>query len=73
MTRVIATMTMIMTAAFASLFVLAGTAAQTEIVCTSRGCWETGGRIFRNGGRMTPGAHYINRRDGEKDTVNPYE
>ena len=26
----------------ASLFVLVGTAAQAEIICTIGGCWETG-------------------------------
>jgi hypothetical protein len=51
----------------ASLFVLIGNAAQAEIMCSQhRGCWETGKRIFRNGGRMTTGMTYINQRDGQK-------
>ena len=55
--------------AIASLFVLVGTIAQAEIICTNhRGCFETGGRIFRNGGRMTPGMTIINHRDGHKDS-----
>jgi hypothetical protein len=29
---------------------LASTGAQAEIICTNRGCWETGMKIFRNGG-----------------------
>jgi hypothetical protein len=29
---------------------MASTAAQAEIICTNRGCYETGMRIFRNGG-----------------------
>ena len=32
--------------AVASLFVLIGTAAQAEIICTERGCWETGAKII---------------------------
>ena len=37
--------------AIASLLVLAGTAAQAEIVCTThRGCFETGGRIILGNG-----------------------
>jgi hypothetical protein len=42
-----------------------------EIICTPRGCWETGGRIFRNGGRMTPGMTIVNQRDGHKDSGKP--
>ena len=58
--------------AIASLFVLAGTIAQAEIICTNhRGCFETGGRIFRNGGRMTPGMTIINHRDGHRDSGKP--
>jgi hypothetical protein len=43
--------------AIASLFVLVGTTAQAEIMCTNhRGCFETGRRIFRTGGAYsTPG------------------
>jgi hypothetical protein len=37
--------------AIAGLLVLAGTAAQAEIVCTThRGCFETGGRIILGNG-----------------------
>jgi hypothetical protein len=56
--------------AIASLLVLAGTlAAQAEIMCTNhRGCFETGRRIFRTGGRMTTGMTIINHRAGEKDS-----
>ena len=49
--------------AIASLFVLAGTfAAQAEIICTPRGCWETGLKIYRNGGSGS-GLGYTNHRD----------
>jgi hypothetical protein len=58
--------------AIASLFVLVGTTAHAEIMCTNhRGCFETGGRIFRNGGRMTTGMTIINHRDGHKDSGKP--
>jgi hypothetical protein len=54
----------------AGLFaVLIGTAAQAEIMCTNhRGCFETGGRIFRSGGRMIPGMTITNHHDGQKDS-----
>src|SRR5262245_53544852 len=59
------------TAIAASLLALIGTTAQAEIMCTQhRGCWETGLRIFRDGGvnRQTV---IINRRDGQKDSGKP--
>ena len=46
----------------AALALLASTAAQAEIICTNRGCYETGMRIFRNGGAYRGLAHY-NHRD----------
>jgi hypothetical protein len=51
--------------AIASLFVLAGTAAQAEIVCTThRGCFETGGRIILgNGGGVNRQESTISHRD----------
>ena len=53
--------------------VLAGTTAQAEIVCTNhRGCFETGGRIFRTGGRVIVGQTIINHRDGQKDWASQY-
>ncbi len=56
----------------ASLFVLVGTVAQAEIICTNhRGCFETGGRIFRTGGRGIVGPTIINHRDGQKDSGKP--
>jgi hypothetical protein len=38
-----------------------------EIICTPRGCWETGGRIFRNGGAYG-NLPYVNHRDTTPDT-----
>src|SRR5262245_23913185 len=35
--------------------------AKAEIICTNRGCWETGMRIFRNGGVYRGLAHHNNR------------
>jgi hypothetical protein len=46
----------------AALALLASTAAQAEIICTNRGCYETGMRIFRNGGAYRGLPHY-NHRD----------
>jgi hypothetical protein len=40
----------------------ASTNAQAEIICTNRGCWETGMRIFNNGGVYRGLPHY-NHRD----------
>ena len=56
----------------AAALILAATTAQAEIMCTShRGCYDTGKRLFRNGGRMTPGMTIINHRDGQKDSGEP--
>jgi len=49
-------------ATLAAVLVLASTAAQAEIICTNRGCYETGMRIFRNGGAYR-GLAYHNHRD----------
>jgi hypothetical protein len=51
---------------FAAGVLLVGTAAQAEIMCTThRGCFETGGRIFRSGGvGIQP---IVNHRDGDKN------
>jgi hypothetical protein len=46
----------------AALALLTSTAAQAEIICTNRGCYETGMRIFRNGGAYR-GLAYYNHRD----------
>jgi hypothetical protein len=49
----------------AGLLVLVGTAAQAEIICTQhRGCRETGGKVYRNGGVVTPGSTVMTYRDG---------
>ena len=40
---------------------LVSTAAKAEIICTNRGCWETGMRIFRNGGAYRGLAYHNNR------------
>ena len=50
----------------AALALLASTAAQAEIICTNRGCYETGMRIFRNGGAYG-GLPYYNHRDMATD------
>ena len=53
--------------AIASLLVLAGTAAQAEIVCTThRGCFETGGRIILgNGGGVNRQESTISHREAK--------
>jgi hypothetical protein len=49
----------------AGLLVLVGTTAQAEIICTQhRGCRETGGKIYRNGGTVTLGSTVMTYRDG---------
>jgi len=59
----------ILCAAFA-LIVIA-TQANAEIMCTQhRGCWETGLRIFNDGG-VNKQTVIINRRDGQKDSGKP--
>jgi hypothetical protein len=55
----------IATLALASL--AAVTRAQAEIICTNRGCWETGKKIFRNGGAYR-GLPYVNHRDSAPDS-----
>jgi hypothetical protein len=56
---------------FASLLVLAGTAAQAEIVCTThRGCFETGGRIILgNGGGVNRQESTISHRDAKPKKI----
>ena len=58
--------------AIASLLVLAGTAAQAEVICTQhRGCFETGLKILRNGGAYS-GLGYVNNRNSAPDpSFNP--
>jgi hypothetical protein len=50
-----------------AMIVLAGSAAQAEIICTPhRGCFETGLKILRNGGAYS-GLPYTNNRDSAPD------
>ena len=55
--------------AIASLFVLIGTAAQAEIVCTARGCWETGAKIILVDPSHVRGSPLISYRNGTRHTV----
>jgi hypothetical protein len=50
-----------------SAAVLVAAPVQAEIICTPRGCWETGMRIFRNGG-VYRGLPVYNHRDSTTDT-----
>jgi hypothetical protein len=52
--------------AIASLFVLAGTAAQAEIVCTERGCWETGVKIILVDPSHVRGSPMTSYRNGKQ-------
>jgi hypothetical protein len=64
--------TLPMFATAVAVLVSAPYATQAEIICTNYGgCWETGKRIFRNGGRISPGMTITNRRDGHKDSGKP--
>jgi hypothetical protein len=53
----------------ASLFVLAGTAAQAEIVCTPRGCWETGKKIILVAPSHVHGQPLISSRNGKPEKL----
>jgi hypothetical protein len=57
--------------AISSLFVLASTAVQAEIVCTThRGCFETGGRIILgNGGGVNRQASTISHREAKPKKI----
>jgi hypothetical protein len=55
--------------AIASLFVLAGTAAQAEIVCSERGCWETGKRIILVDPSYVRGQPMMSHRNGKPQSV----
>ena len=49
----------------ASLFILFGTAAQAEIVCThTGGCWDTGRRIILVDSSYVRGQPYMSHRNG---------
>ena len=52
--------------AIASLFVLTGTAAQAEIVCShTGGCWNTGRRIILVDPSYVRGQSYVSHRNGK--------
>jgi hypothetical protein len=55
--------------AIASLFVLIGTAAQAEIICTERGCWETGKKIILVSPGHVNGAPLISHRNGKPEKI----
>jgi hypothetical protein len=55
--------------AIASLFVLAGTTTQAEIICTERGCWETGAKIILVSPGDVRGAPLISHRNGARQTI----
>ena len=55
--------------AIASLFVLAGNAAQAEIVCTPRGCWETGAKIILTTPSHVRGQPLISHRNGKPEKL----
>ena len=59
-------MKILVTATLALATLAAVTTAQAEIICTNRGCWETGMRIFRHGGAYQ-GLPYVNNRDNAPD------
>ena len=58
------------TIAIASLFVLAGTAAQAEIVCSQHGgCWNTGGKIILVDPSYVRGQSYVSHRNGKPQVM----
>ena len=50
-----------------ALAAMVSTPAAAEIICTPRGCHETGMKIFRNGGAYR-GLGYVNNRDTASDS-----
>ena len=55
--------------AIASLFVLASTTAQAEIICTARGCWETGKKIILVSPGHVNGAPLVTYRSGKREVI----
>jgi hypothetical protein len=56
--------------AIAGLFVLAATAvAQAEIICTERGCWETGAKIILVDPSYVRGQPMTSHRNGNPQRV----
>ena len=55
--------------AIASLFVLAGTSVHAEIICTERGCWETGKKIILVSPGHVNGAPLISHRNGKPEKI----
>jgi hypothetical protein len=48
---------------------LASTAAQAEIVCTERGCWETGAKIILVDPSYVRGSPMTSHRNGQAQQV----
>ena len=55
--------------AIASLFVLIGTAAQAEIICSERGCWETGAKIILVDPSHVRGSPLTSHRNGTRQQI----
>jgi hypothetical protein len=51
------------------LFVVAATSAQAEIICTERGCWETGKKIILVSPGDVRGAPLISHRSGKPEKL----
>jgi hypothetical protein len=55
--------------AIAGVFVLASATAQAEIVCTNRGCWETGAKIILVDPSHVRGSPLISHRNGAPQQI----
>ena len=55
--------------AIVGMFVLAGTAAQAEIICTEHGCWETGAKIILVDPSYVRGQPMTSHRNGTPQRV----
>ena len=55
--------------AIASLLVLASAVAQAEIICTERGCWETGKKIILVSPGHVNGAPLVTYRSGKREVI----
>jgi hypothetical protein len=53
----------------AAVLVTAATAAQAEIICTERECWETGKKIILVSPGHVNGAPLVTHRSGKREVI----
>jgi hypothetical protein len=62
-------MTMKTLLATAAIVAALTTSATAEIICTERGCWETGARIILVDPSAVRGAPLVSHRNGKRETI----